>query len=123
MVYILYICLICLQLKSSKHHKKNFAALGRNDNFDSVWNRNIKTESTLQYLNQQYTPMYSMMFGRLTNKSLDTASDASDDDDDEDDDEEEEEEDDDDDNDNEVAEGDSYSNQSSLTNRFVSLLQ
>jgi hypothetical protein len=101
------------KLKSPKHHKKNFAALGRNDNFDSVWNRNIKTESTLQYLNQQYNPMYSMMFGRLTNKSLDTASDASDDDDEDDDDEEEEV----DDNDNEVAEGDSYSNHSSLTNR------
>jgi hypothetical protein len=64
-----------------------------------------------------------MMFGRLTNKSLDTASDASDDDDDDDDDDDEEEEEEDDDNDNEVAEGDSYSNQSSLTNRFVSSLQ
>jgi len=58
-----------------------------------------------------------MMFGRLSNKSLDTASDASDDDDDEDNDDEEEEEEVD---DNEVEEGDSYSNQSSLINRFVS---
>lgn len=70
----------------------------------------------MQYLNQQYNPMYSMMFGRLTNKHMDAVSEASDDDDD--DDEEEEEEDD---NDNDVGEGDSYSNQSSLANRFVNL--
>ncbi|PNF41044.1 hypothetical protein B7P43_G08224, partial [Cryptotermes secundus] len=78
-----------------------------------MWNRNVKTESTLQYLNQQYNPMYSMMLGRLTNKTLEAASDVSDDDDDEDDeeeDEEEEEEEEEDeeeeDNDNGVGEGD-----------------
>ncbi|XP_023727059.1 zinc finger and BTB domain-containing protein 47 isoform X2 [Cryptotermes secundus] len=112
------------KLKSPKHQKKNFAAIGRSDNFDSMWNRNVKTESTLQYLNQQYNPMYSMMLGRLTNKTLEAASDVSDDDDDEDDeeeDEEEEEEEEEDeeeeDNDNGVGEGDRYSNQSSLANR------
>jgi hypothetical protein len=65
--------------------------------------------------------MYSMMLGRLTNKTLQAASDVSDDDDDDDDDdeEEEEEEEEDDDNDNDIGEGDSYSNQSSLINRFV----
>ncbi|KDR17618.1 zinc finger protein 235-like isoform X1 [Zootermopsis nevadensis] len=101
------------KLKSPKHQRKNFAAIGRSDSFDSVWNRNLKTESTMQYLNQQYNPMYSMMFGRLSNKHLDAVSEASDDDDDE----EEEEEEDDDDNDNDIGEGDSYSNQSSLANR------
>ncbi|XP_021923426.1 zinc finger protein 235-like isoform X2 [Zootermopsis nevadensis] len=103
----------CKPLKSPKHQRKNFAAIGRSDSFDSVWNRNLKTESTMQYLNQQYNPMYSMMFGRLSNKHLDAVSEASDDDDDE----EEEEEEDDDDNDNDIGEGDSYSNQSSLANR------
>jgi hypothetical protein len=64
-----------------------------------------------------------MMLGRLTNKTLEAASDVSDDDDDDDDDdEEEEEEEEEDDNDNDVGEGDGYSNQSSLTNRFVNSL-
>jgi hypothetical protein len=62
------------------------------------------------------------MLGRLTNKALEAASDVSDDDDDDDDDEEEEEEEEEDDNENDVGEGDSYSNQSSLINRFVNSL-
>jgi hypothetical protein len=61
-----------------------------------------------------------MMLGRLSSKPLEATSDVSDDDDDDDDDDEEEVEEDD--NENDVGEGDSYSNQSSLTNRFVNPL-
>ncbi|KAJ4443639.1 hypothetical protein ANN_05313 [Periplaneta americana] len=96
------------KLKLAKHPRKGLSAIGRSDsNIESPWSRAVKTENPLQYLNHQYNPMYSMMFGRLPNKHLDTASDVSEDED-EDEEEEEEEEDD---NDNDVGEGESFGSQ------------